>query len=161
MIRPGDAYPPDGRPERGPLADSFLRELARPVPAPDMTRSIMGRLGYMRVSPAVARRHRRQAWARRGLLVVALAATTLMGLETRRQGPDVRRPEGPTVPGAFGSDLQEHQERFSRTIQMIRGLAPAVPATPEAAPEPPAEDDPFPAIEESIDRSAVGPMRWV
>jgi hypothetical protein len=164
MIRPGDAYPPDR--EGDPLADS-LHELSRPVSAPDMTRRIMGRLGYMQVSPAVARRARRRRWARRGLLGAAFAATMFVGLEVRQQGPEIRRPTAPTVPGAIGTDLQQHQERFSRTIQLIRGLTPSTPAAAPAGseegattPEPEAEQE-APALDETIDRSGLGPVRWV
>ena len=48
--------------------DLFSEVVASPAP-PDLTRPIMGRLGYMRVSPAVARRHRIRRAVRRAALV--------------------------------------------------------------------------------------------
>ena len=70
-----------------------LRDLSRArdgagEPAPDLSRSIMGRLGYMRVSPAVARRRAMTRWANRA----SNRAATLAAGVTEGGGAPVGRP---------------------------------------------------------------------
>ena len=122
--------------------------------APDLTRAIMGRLGYMKASPRVVRRRRRRRRCGRVLLSLALLAVIALGLEVRTAGPVGGQPAGPTVPAAIGRDVALHQDRLQRTIQTIRNLVPPAPREPEI-------DGPEPAIDEDVDRSALGPFRWL
>ena len=105
-----------------------LRDLSRArdgagEPAPDLSRSIMGRLGYMRVSPAVARRRARMRWANRAGLVCVLGVAAVIGWRVFESSPQVRRPADTTVPQAISHDVQNQQERLGTMIQTIREIS--------------------------------------
>ena len=156
MNRSFDSAPEWERPREADVNRSsehaFLWALSRPAASPDLTRPIMGRLGYMKAAPGVVRRRRIRRWVNRltlaavGLLVVVVAA------RMHESGPHARRAAGPTIPAAIGSDVNRHQQRIRGTIQLIREFAPAAPTD-----SPPPDD----ALDEDVDRSAVGPFRWV
>ncbi len=112
------------------LADAF----ARPVGAPDLTRSIMGQLGYMRASRRAVRRARLRRWAARATTCLFGLAVLAVGLRAHDQSANARRPVGPTVPSALGTQVGEQQRSIIRTLETIREIAPAVPS-----PERPAE----------------------
>lgn len=96
---------------------------------PDLSRSIMGRLGYMRVDPAVARRRRMIKWLNRsGVLMVAGAALAI-GWRVFDASPEIRRPADTTIPQAISHDVQAQQERFGTMIRTIREIS-----TPHLAP---------------------------
>jgi hypothetical protein len=129
-------------------------------PAPDLTRSIMGRLGYMRVSGRIARRRRIRAAIGRTTTVVAAFGLIALGLRLHESSPGARRPVGLTIPAAIGHDVGLTQERFSRAIRGMRDLLRARPAALEpAAPDPVPEHDE--EVDEDVNRSAIGPMRWL
>lgn len=135
----------------------LLGDLARPTDAPDMTRSIMGRLGYMRVPSAVSRRHRlRRAAGRLGLLCSALFAVGL-GAKMYLESPQARRPADVTIPAAIDSDLQRQHQQFDSMIRTIRNLSP-VNSVPRESEEGDREQD---GINEDVNHSSVGPVRWV
>jgi len=128
---------PDQRPEDRLLHDlspDLEAALSRPVEAPDMTRSIMGQLGYMRASRAAARRGRLRRWAARATTCVFGVAVLAIGLRVHDQSASARRPVGPTVPSAIGSQMTEQGRSIIRTLETIRQIAPAVPAVPETEP---------------------------
>ena len=136
--------------------DAVLRDLSQPVAAPDMTRHIMNRLGYMQVPPKVARRHRVRRFSGRIGLVAAAALVMSVGALLHLNGPDARRPADITVPAAIGSDVQQHHQQIDSVIQTIRNLTPEAPPAPqrqEYLPPAPVNDD--------VNRSSVGPMKWV
>jgi hypothetical protein len=151
------------RPIAEPVDRRLIAELRRHAPAPDFTRPVMGRLGYMRAAELVARRRRR----RRTLSRVAMGVTmlVLVGLSVRLHSfaPSARQPGGVTIPDAVSNDMQLHQQRLDSTIRMIRSLAPAAvgaEAEPaEAKPNPPTQSDE--PIDEEVDRSGIGPVRWL
>ena len=116
-----DALPPD-----------LEGALGRPVAAPDLTRSIMGRLGYMRASRAAARRGRLRRWAARTTTCLFGVAVLAVGARVHNESASARRPDGPTVPSAIGTGMTG----FIRTLETIRQIAPTVPAAIES--EPPA-----------------------
>jgi hypothetical protein len=154
MIRLPDGTPDRHRPQRTDataeaLEHQVLRELSRRTPSPDLTRKIMGRLGYMKATPHVARRRRIRRWVNRLALCAAALIVVVGGARVHESGPYARRPAAPTIPKAIGNDVSLHQQRIKGTIRMIRTLAPTAPSRP---------DD---ALDEEVDRSAIGPFRWL
>lgn len=127
--------------------------------APDFTRSIMGRLGYMRVSPEVASRQRRRRWAWRSAFAFLSISAVGMGIHLHNASPDARRPLEMTVPAAISHDFETHQERFDSLLNMLREMTP--PGTP--IPEDFSADPPGGSYEldEDVNRSAIGPVRFI
>ena len=115
------------RDEFDSLSTNLEDALARPVEAPDLTPSIMGRLGYMRVSQAAARRRRLRHWAARATTCLFGIAVLAVGLRVHEGSATARRPVGPTVPSAIGSQMTEQGRSIIRTLETIREIAPAVP----------------------------------
>jgi hypothetical protein len=137
--------------------DGVLRDLSQPVQAPDLTRCIMGRLGYMQVPPTVARRHRLRRFAGRIGLVSAAALVASAGVYMHLHGPDARRPADMTIPAAIGSDVERQHQRFDSVIQTIRSLTPIVPSpSSDQQHEPPPK-----VIDDDVNRSSIGPVQWV
>ncbi len=129
-------------------------ELSRRSPSPDLTSSVMGRLGYMKVSREVARRRMTRRWSGRLAMCALAACAVAVGLHVHELGPDARRPVGPTIPAAIGNDVDYHQQRIKGTIRTIRNLVP----------EPPSGVFPrrdLEKIDDDVDQSAVGPVRWL
>ncbi len=155
--------------------DNLLRqELRRPVQSPDLSRAIMGRLGYMQVSPDVARRRRVQRWLGRTALVAMLIAVGNVGVMVFKASPEARQPLEFTIPSAIRSDLQHQQYQINSVIQLLRELPPRLEHdnTQGTAPSPgsspgmyPADSDwldadPHEVLDDDVNHSAVGPMRW-
>lgn len=161
MIRrmPDDGRHPDRRLPKEQVdpvsADAFISRLDDGLTAPDMTRAIMGRLGYMRAAPSARRRHRLQRWGSRAGIVLAAAFALTIGFRALQAGNEVRRPAGPTIPAAIQRDLQQQQDNFGSTIQMIRGLQPRM--APSAAP---GAGEPTPQLKDDVNRTS-SLMRWV
>ena len=130
--------------------DKAMSEIARPVSAPDQTTAIMRRLGYVHASREAARSRRRRRLARRTMMSAAGLLIAVAAFGVYRQSDAVRRPDGPTIPGALQSDFARQQSQFQRAIRNIRNLSPR-PARPVAPP----------ALDETFDRSAVGPGKWI
>jgi hypothetical protein len=135
-----------------PLERELLRELSRPTPSPDLTRPIMGRLGYMRAAPRVVRRRRIRRWTNR--LTLCMAALVVIGLAARlhEASPHTRRADGVTIPGAIENDLSRHERNIRGTIQLIRELAPPPSTVPSPSPD---------ALDADVDSSGIGPFRWM
>jgi len=135
------------------VADYVLQQS---VDTPDLTRSIMGRLGYMRVSAAVARRAQRRMWLQRGCLCLAFFGLMLSTVWMFQQSDLTRRPHGLTLPDA----LEHEQQRFNQMIRTIGNISPVGDHSPRMKnqnPDPPAPS----SIDDDIDHSAVAPVRWV
>lgn len=128
--------------------------LQRPAGAPDLTRSIMGRLGYMQVSPAVARRRRLQRWLRRASLVCVAGVAGWLGVLTFLSSPESRQPADFTMPSAVNNDFQNQQHRMNSVIQLLRELPPVIEQNE-------ADEADVLYLDEDVDRSAVAPVRWV
>lgn len=91
--------------------------------APDMTRSIMGRLGYMRVSPAVARRKLMVKWANRAGMLAVCGVAVAIGWRVFESSPQVRRANETTLPQAISHDARQQTQRIDSMLQTIRQIA--------------------------------------
>jgi hypothetical protein len=113
--------------------DDHLREALgdalHPVRSPDFSRSIMGRLGYMRVSPTVARRKRTVLWVNRAAILMIAGVATVIGWRVFESSEQIRRPVELTLPQAISHDVQQQSERLDSMIQTIRQIS-----TPRFAP---------------------------
>jgi hypothetical protein len=130
----------------------LLRELSRPAPSPDLTRSIMGRLGYMKAAPGVARRRRIRRWTNRLTLCAAALLVAALASRVHELSPSARRAENLTIPGAIENDVSRHERNIRGTIRLIRELAPPAPTKTS-----PSAD----VLDEDVDSSAMGPFRWM
>lgn len=134
--------------------------------APDFTRSIMGRLGYMKAAPAAVRRRRIRLWANRVGVVVLTGAALLVSMHLYEHSPQARRPDGPTIPAALGRDLQQQQHRLGTMIHTIRSLSPRIEFEPileedEGDNENEWFDEGPDALPEDVNQSSIAPIRWV
>jgi hypothetical protein len=142
-----------------PAPDNFeLPDALPPVEVPDMTRRIMGRLGYMHASSNAVRRARRQRWFNRIIGTCAMALLALGFFLMHQHSNAVRTPAEVTLPAAIGNDLQQQQHRIEHVIRTFQQIAPTVPATHVQPQEHEPADEP---IDQRIDESAVAPVRWV
>ncbi len=135
------------------VAEYVLRQ---PEDSPDFTRAIMGRLGYMRVSAAVAKRAQRRMMMRRGCLCLAFSGLMLSTVWMFQQSDLARRPQGLTLPDA----VDHEQQRFNRMIRTIRQISPVRDRSPNLKIRNP-DPHTLPNIDNDIDHSAVAPVRWV
>lgn len=143
-------------------ADRRLTEaMAQPVAGPDLTRRIMGRLGYMQVSRRIARRRALERWAGRAALTAVAAVALGLGLRVYQSSPELRRPSGPTIPDALSNDLQRQQHRIGNVIRTIRTLSPQRPSDAPAESADPCEPPSPPAHNEDVNEWSIAPMRWV
>ena len=115
-----------------------------PNHAPDLTRSIMGQLGYMQIDPRVARRRALKRWLVRACGLVLVVGAGLVALQIRQAQEGIPQRADVTLPDAVQEDMARRRSVFQR----ISTLIPA-PATPAAQPEP----QTLPPI---IDRSGLG-----
>lgn len=97
-------------------------ELSRRIEAPDMTRAIMGRLGYMRLPEATIRKRNRMKWVRRVATAACLGLVLCVGLLMHAQSADSRLPAGPTIPAALHESIKYGGERIDRALDTIRQL---------------------------------------
>jgi hypothetical protein len=146
---------------RRPLPDGDELRLNDPVHAPDLTRAIMGRLGYMRISPAARRRRMLRKWGSRAALTCVAAVAVSIGLHAYENGPTVRRPAGPTVPAAIGSEIMRQQNRIGGVIQTIRNLVPPPQDQPPGDPSDEREAPGEPVGDDVNSPSSSSPLRWV
>ncbi|MHC5022955.1 MAG: hypothetical protein ACYTGG_03450 [Planctomycetota bacterium] len=141
--------------------NALLDDLRQMPPAPDLSRTIMGRLGYMHLAHGAARRRAVGQWARRGMLILAVAAAMTAGVCVQQASLVTRDAIGPTLPEAVHHDLQWNVQQINSAVDAIRGrLTPLSPTPRSADPEPSPPADP-PGSDESIERSAAGPGCWV
>ena len=95
-----------------------------PHRGPDLTESVMRRLGLAGVTPGKAkRRRRRRALLRAAVCVVVMGAGGLVVMLLSSQ-PQLL---APTVPSAIRHDLQQHGRTIERTVRSIRGLGLQLP----------------------------------
>lgn len=139
------------------LPHPVVRALRQQETAPDMTRAIMGKLGFMRAAPAVVRRARSRRRAGRIAFSLAMVGIILISAYLHQRSDDVRRPEGPTLPAAIGNDLNLHHDRLQHMFRTIRNLTPGEPSQPD----PEVGDDNQPTLDPEIDNSAIAHVRWV
>jgi hypothetical protein len=120
--RPDQHSPSDPNLSDADLDRLIAEALSRRIVAPDLTRAVMGRLGYMRVSEPIVRKRHRAKWMRRVGTAACLSFALLAGLYMHRQTADSRIPSGPTIPAALRDSFESSGERFDRAIEAIRLL---------------------------------------
>ena len=145
-------------PPRRP-ANLIEQELSRKAAAPDLTDSIMSRLGYARVSRKQARQLAIAKFARRACGVMVAAIVLGMGFYLHSQSDLIRRPTGPTVPSALQHDFSRHGDTVQGLLQSIRRFAPEIPAVPPEPPPNSIDDLVIPAGQPDPD--ATAPFQWV
>ncbi len=128
--------------------------------APDVTRRVMGRLGYMRVADSVARRRRRNLWLQRGACILMMAAVTVTAWRIYDSSAAVRGPAEVTVPGAIMHDAHQRQSQFQTLIQSIRQQAQPVQPDGQLPVESVQEESEFQPTDD-VNRSAGAPGQWV
>lgn len=143
----------------------LLNELDGPVDCPDLTRSIMGRLGYMKAHPNVIRRTRILRHLKRGLLGVAMLFALGVGIFIHNHSPDARRQVGPSLTEAVNHDIQLQQQRIGSMIQTIRNLTPRnlTPAsyTEQKPLQTETEIRTIFSDEDDVPLIAMAPFRWI
>lgn len=128
----------------------IIAELSRPVAAPDLTDSIMQKLGFERESGMRMIWRRAAVWSRRVGLAAAAMVVLAIGWHLHQQSPSVRRPIGPTIPAALERNLQRLEQQGHEVLQGIRQLQPSAPSDLNATP-----------VDEDINRSGSAPFTWV
>lgn len=156
-------------------AQTIIDDLARPVPSPDLTEPIMERLGYTRVDPAEARRHKRHRRARRLAVATAAIGVLIFGAYLYELGPTSRQMEGGSIPAAVGHDIELHRNQVQEMFRTIGNVSPERSLTPpDGEPEPtstPPRQQQSPAggespdrqneIDDAVNHSAIGDVIWV
>jgi hypothetical protein len=135
-------------------------ELRRPIAAPDMTRTIMGKLGYMQASPAVVRRRKIRRVLDRAALLAVVIAVGSVGVMVFKSSPDARQPLESTMPAAVRHDVQHQQHRFNTVIQLLRDMPPRLEIE-EVLETGLDVAEPLHLLDEDVDHSAVAPVRWI
>lgn len=139
---------------------SGLASEPRHATGPDLSRSILGRLGYMRLDERAARRRRTLTWIQRtGACALAVLAFGL-AWQVFQASDEVRRPVGRSLTEAVEIDVRMQQERLGGVIQTIRAISgprlqPIAPASR------PGTGAPSGDLPEDVNRSARAPVRWV
>jgi len=158
--------PEDDGPHRSTerMGSGDLHGLSTPLPAPDLTDQIMGRLGYQRVSERAARRQRaRRRLARTGALFCAALAIA-GGMHYYTLGQRARRAGMPTIQNAVSASLEEGTRAVSGFSRALRDmLTPDVaPATLQHAPSAAPLQPPGPFFEWMPDNEPlhVSRVRW-
>jgi len=131
--------------------DTLLSSLRDDRKSPDLTRRIMGRLGYMRAAPDAAKRERRRRVIRRASWMTALliVAAACVQIQMHRSALHGERPV--PLSEAVSHDLAAQRVQVHRLFDSLRRVAPG-PAAREIA-----ED----AISPELNASARGPARWL
>lgn len=114
--------------------------------SPDLTESIMQRLGYKSITPSTARTRRIRKWAGRTAFLTLVLAAIIVGSKLQSQSPSARHPLGPTIPSAIEHDLIYHGATIDRAIQTIKNLSPRFDVVPtmDVPKSVPIDDQPAP-----------------
>jgi hypothetical protein len=142
----------------------IIDELASPVPAPDMTRAIMGRLGYMRLPEQTVRKRRRNKFMRRLATAACLGVALGVGLLAHMQSADSRLPTGPTIPAALHESINFGGTQIDRALDSFRRLDHVFPGSGGGSNDhekPSALPDPLRHIRPELQRENHPPFRWV
>ncbi|MCH8823201.1 MAG: hypothetical protein IH984_06790 [Planctomycetes bacterium] len=113
---------------------------------PDLTSSIMKRLGYKPITPTSARTRRIRKWTSRTAFLTLVLAAIIVGSKLQSQSPGARLPVGPTIPSAINHDLTYHGATIDRAIQTIKNLSPRFDVAPvmDLPKSVPIDDQPVP-----------------
>jgi hypothetical protein len=130
----------------------IIADLSQPMAGPDLTASIMHRLGYEQKPRKAMTWRRLGTWGGRFSLAAAAVVALALGVHLHQSSPRVRRPVGPTIPAALESDLQRLERQGEDVLRGIRQLQPirTVPGLPHEEP-----------VDDEVDRSAAAPYTWV
>lgn len=129
--------------------------------APDLTRKIMGRLGYMRVVDEVARARRRTKWLRRCAMCAAIGMALYAGFRVYETSDAVRRPAEVTVPSAFIHDVGEQQQRLQNMFDVFRERGRQWELAPHLPVEDAGGDQDIEWNIDGVNESIDSPLRWV
>jgi hypothetical protein len=152
---------PEPDPRQGSSPGDVMRQLSRPVPAPDLTAPVMSRLGLGRGSARAARRRRiRRAGARLALVVVAVGASALC-VQWHRMGVSASRSAAPTIPAAVRHDLDHHGQIIDRAIRCIQDLSPWRPPPSPVLPAPTPPESEETTEEAPVPSAQAAAPRWV
>lgn len=159
--------------ERDDAADAIDALLVRLTEAdhatPDLSRSIMGRLGYMRIAAPVSRRRTLAKWGNRAAMFMIVAIAFTLGWRVFSVSDQVRRPSDMTIPQAVGRDVEMQRQRLDSLIQTIRSISsPKLEAPPTTTGE---ESDGFDRprrgrhapreMRDDVNRATYAAVRWV
>lgn len=97
---------------------------------PDLTSSIMKRLGYAPITPKAARLIRNRKWVLRTTFLTLIIAAIIVGTKLQSESPSARLPVGPTIPSAINHDLTYHGATIDRAIRSIKNLSPRFEIVP-------------------------------
>lgn len=97
---------------------------------PDLTSSIMTRLGYAPVSTKAARVIYMRKWVGRTAFLVLVLGAIIVGTKLQSQSSSARHPVGPSIPNAIQHDLTYHGETIDRAIRTIKNLSPRLDIVP-------------------------------
>ena len=114
--------------------------------SPDLTKSIMQRLGYTQITQTTSRTRRIRKWAGRTAFLSLVLAAIIVGSKLQSQSPGARLPVGPTIPSAIEHDLTYHGATIDRAIQTIKNLSPRFDVVPvmDVPKSVPIDDQPVP-----------------
>lgn len=114
--------------------------------SPDLTESIMQRLGYKPITLTTASTRRIRKWAGRTAFLSLVLAAIIVGSKLQSQSPGARLPVGPTIPSAIEHDLTYHGATIDRAIQTIKNLSPRFDIVPvmDVPKSVPIDDQPAP-----------------
>lgn len=135
-----------------PRDRDLLKTLGSSDECPDLTRRIMGRLGYMQAAEVVVQRRRRQRWFARAGIVLAGCLALAVGWQVHQQSDVVRQPAELTLPAALQQDMEERGKQFHRTLESLRDFHDRGRCAPT-----PTESE----RHRGTYSVAMGPMRWL
>lgn len=138
--RPDEVGAGGGNPPREPgLPD--LTNMLRGDVTPDLTESIMGRLGYRRIDSAQRRRLLRRRWLTRGAAALSALAVVLIGFQVHQMSDNVRSARGVTIDAAISRDLGSPIEAVGGVTRSMRRMFTPAGWSSGSKSSPPAVED--------------------
>ena len=166
-----DADTPDSRQslDHDEFESVIDSDLSRRCPGPDLTESIMQRLGYQRADDVASiRSDMWQRWGRRLSVAAAAGVALFVGVFVHQAGPDARSASDLSIPSAIQNDIDRHGQSVGQLIQTIQQLTPTPrhPGVPAPALGMPADSASDSANDSSsfgptMDPAAAAPFQWV
>lgn len=130
--------------------DQLLHSLRETVDSPDLTRRIMGRVGFMRSTPGVSFRRYRGRLLRRGGWCIAFFLIVAAAIQIHVQRIGLPAEGAMPLPQAVGHDISRQRDCIFRALETIRRAAPESSTLRQLE-----------TISPEVDSSAVGPVRWL
>jgi hypothetical protein len=143
--------------KRDPFRDALDALRDDRAATPDLTRSIMGRLGYMQGSAQVAERRRRRRRLVRGAVVTCALCVITGGLLVHQFGPNARRADETSVGTVLPAALERNVDDMGSALERLRDVfAPPRPRAVPASITIPADE-----IPDDVDQTAIATLRWL